>query len=72
MPEIPDTDVVGTYTSREQAERAREYLLEEGIGPVEYEAPSEAAWQVKVPRERHDDARDVLQRREQGIIADFQ
>ena len=71
MPGIPDSDVVGTYTSRGQAERAREYLLEEGIGPVEYDEVSENVWQVKVPRSRHDDAFALLQRREQGIISDF-
>ena len=72
MPEIPDTDVVGTYTSRQEADGAREYLLEHGIEPVEGEEASDAAWQVKVPRDRHAEAMELLQRREQGIISDFQ
>ena len=71
MPDIPDTDVVGTYTTKEQAERARAYLVEKGIGTVECEALSDVSWQVKVPRSRHDDALELLQRREQGITSDF-
>ena len=71
MPQIPDSDVVGTYTSREQAERARGYLLEEGISPAECEELSDDAWQVTAPRSRHDEALALLQRREQGIISDF-
>ena len=71
MPEIPDTDVVGTYTSRDEADAAREYLLERGMGPVEEEEVSDSTWQVKVPRTRHDEAFQLLQQREQGIISDF-
>ena len=71
MPEIPDTDVVGTYTSREETEAAREYLLEHGVGDVEDEEVSDGTWQVKVPRTSHDEAFQLLQRREQGIISDF-
>lgn len=71
MPDIPDSDVVGTYTSEEEADHARSYLLDAGVGPVEYESVSDNAWQVKVPRSRHDEALELLQRREQGIISDF-
>lgn len=69
MDDARDTAVVGTYLSRDQAERARDHLREEGLDDVAIIEPvDDDAWQVRVPAEHREEALGQLQRVHQWIM----
>lgn len=68
MVEFPDKIGVGTYTSREEAERAVQQLATSGIEDAEVVQPSDPVWQVRVPVADRDRAIAELNKHEQWIM----
>lgn len=67
----PDTAVVGTYVTEQEAEDARARLREVGIEPVGVTHVSDDAWQVDVPSAHRPQALEELQLMEQHNITDL-
>jgi hypothetical protein len=70
MTPSPATTVVGTYPTSDEADRARDQLIEAGIEPTEVEHLDDDVWQVQAPAERREQALDVVRRMEQHTISD--
>lgn len=59
--------LVGTYASRDEADRARVHLQQQAIEEIHVEGPVAGVWQVKVRPEHAHTALQELERVEQWI-----